>query len=192
MVQKVDLPGADGQLTELGNAHVNASYDESFFNEKGDPCKKINEMGVYWPWPVVTALPKRYMLKEVAKYQDTRKMWVYTTWPGYRYGYWFRNQVGIRPTWLFERDNAGGVAFRKFSPDATDWPEGALACTLMPPVTFISPNDSPSRFPGKTARRPRLPNSSWPAKTGMMITDGLVQDSASVTAFLLAKFKGFV
>ena len=53
-------------------------------------------------------------------------MWVYTTWPGYRYGYWFRDaKGGIRPTWLFSA-NGDQVSFKKFTPSDTTWPEGAI------------------------------------------------------------------
>jgi hypothetical protein len=82
----------------------------------------VNARGPNLGWPI-----QEDISDEVEKYQGTNKMWVYTTWPGYRYGYWFRDQVGIRPTWLFEHNDAGGVTFRKFSPDAADWPEGAYS-----------------------------------------------------------------
>ena len=80
----------------------------------------VNERGPNLGWPI-----QEDISDEVEKYQGTSKMWVYTTWPGYRYGYWFRDQVGIRPTWLFERTGADGVSFSQFSPDEADWPEGA-------------------------------------------------------------------
>jgi hypothetical protein len=88
---------------------------------KSEPT--VTERGPNLGWPI-----HENIADEVAKYQtqDKEKMWVYTTWPGYRYGYWFRDSVGIRPTWLFHADKSTGeVKFRKFTPDAQDWPEGA-------------------------------------------------------------------
>jgi len=81
----------------------------------------VTERGQNLGWPI-----QQDISAEVAKYQGTDKMWVYTTWPGYRYGYWFRDDVGIRPTWLFHADpTSGAVTFDTFDPAKTDWPEGA-------------------------------------------------------------------
>ncbi|MGC4064153.1 MAG: hypothetical protein QM784_05825 [Polyangiaceae bacterium] len=81
----------------------------------------VTERGQNLGWPIQESI-----VDEVAKYQGTGKMWVYTTWPGYRYGYWFRDSTGIRPTWLFRaKDTTGEVTFQKYAPDAANWPEGA-------------------------------------------------------------------
>lgn len=70
-------------------------------------------------WPI-----QENIASEVAMYQGTNKRWVYTTWPGYRYGYWFRDEVGIRPTWLFSTDG-DAVSYDVFDPSNASWPEGA-------------------------------------------------------------------
>ncbi len=80
----------------------------------------VTERGQNEGWPI-----QEDIAEEVALYQGKSKRWVYTTWPGYRYGYWFRDaEGGIRPTWLFAADS-DQVTFEKYSPANTAWPEGA-------------------------------------------------------------------
>ncbi len=87
----------------------------------GESEPTVTERGQNKGWPI-----QQDIAAEVAKYDGTDKMWVYTTWPGYRYGYWFRDEIGIRPTWLFGVDQAtNDVSFETYAPDDADWPEGA-------------------------------------------------------------------
>lgn len=88
---------------------------------KGYSEPEVIQNGQNKGWPI-----QEDISAEVAKYAGTDKMWVYTTWPGYRYGYWFRDDVGVRPTWLFSVDHTtNDVSFKTFSPSDTTWPEGA-------------------------------------------------------------------
>lgn len=68
-------------------------------------------------WPI-----QQDIAAEVTKYEGKNKNWVYTTWPGYRYGYWFRDETDIRPTWLFSNEDS---SFRLFTPAQQGWPGGA-------------------------------------------------------------------
>lgn len=80
----------------------------------------VTERGQNLGWPI-----QQDIAAEVRLYQDKTKMWVYTTWPGYRYGYWFKDATGaVRPTWLFTA-KSGQVTFETYTPTDTDWPEGA-------------------------------------------------------------------
>lgn len=80
----------------------------------------VTERGQNKGWPIQEAISD-----EVSLYQGKSKMWVYTTWPGYRYGYWFKDtKGGIHPTWLFTA-NGDQVSFKKYTPADTTWPEGA-------------------------------------------------------------------
>ncbi|HMA96532.1 MAG TPA: hypothetical protein VKP30_27795 [Polyangiaceae bacterium] len=80
----------------------------------------VTERGQNKGWPI-----QQDISAEVQLYQGKTKMWVYTTWPGYRYGYWFKDASGaVRPTWLFSA-NGGQVTFQKYTPTAAGWPEGA-------------------------------------------------------------------
>ncbi|HSC86107.1 MAG TPA: hypothetical protein VLC09_02505 [Polyangiaceae bacterium] len=83
---------------------------------------EVIERGINLGWPI-----QQDISEEVALYQGQDKMWVYTTWPGYRYGYWFKDETGtVRPTWLFHsNDESGEVTFTPFSSERADWPEGA-------------------------------------------------------------------
>jgi hypothetical protein len=81
---------------------------------------QVTERGQNKGWPI-----QQDIADEVELYKGTPRMWVYTTWPGYRYGYWFKDSNnGVRPTWLF-KVNANQVEFEKYSPASATWPEGA-------------------------------------------------------------------
>ncbi len=118
-------------------------------------------------WPI-----QEDIAAEVAKYEGTDRMWVYTTWPGYRYGYWFRDDVGIRPTWLFSVDHdTGDVSLDLYSAADATWPEGAyndvpFGLHIDDMGRVYVPKQQPIEFPQQDGRAPppdevRLAYKDW-------------------------------
>lgn len=117
-------------------------------------------------WPI-----QEDISAEVAKYQGQKKMWVYTTWPGYRYGYWFRDDAGIHPTWLFTANAGGDASFDLFDPSKANWPEGAyngvaFGLHIDPTGKVYVPKPQPITYPTRKDQPPpptdlRLAYKDW-------------------------------
>ena len=121
-------------------------------------------------WPIQEDIAAEVALYNGPNSRNPNKMWVYNTWPGYRYGDWFRDEAGIRPTWLFKKNAGGGVSFEKFSPQKADWPVGPwdinYGLHIDPAGKVYIPKPQPIEFTQRNNRPPppndlRLAYKDW-------------------------------
>ncbi len=158
------LQGKTSAMDDKGNYYV----VDSNYSIPNIPC--VTDDVVYAPivsgfsTPTITANGQNKgwpiqqdISAEVTKYQNTDQMWVYTTWPGYRYGYWFQDAVGTRPTWLFTAKAGGDATFDLFDPSKRSWPQGAynnvsFGLHIDPAGKVYIPKPQPITFPTQTGQ----------------------------------------